>query len=351
MRLSRPISSAEPFFAKCIVMTARLKACLASQIEQQPVACAVALCVLFIVATAIVDTTAVGARTKHVYSMKALQDYYRELGYVEHAVYSGEVEVPRIYLSRIPEGWAEDQPIAFKKSVFFRAMLPLVLKVNEDIKNERHRLKRIAAAYNAHGSVADGDDRTWLRRLAARYEVVYATKAAAPNSSVEQFIAPLLSRVDTIPPSLALAQAAVESGYGSSRFAVEGNALYGQWRTGGGLRPHAQPEHLSGFGIATFLSPLHSVAAYARNLNTFPAYRGFRAMRAKQGSNTAQNSLALTDTLTAYSQRGEEYVATLKRIIHDNHLSRFDGARLRDGRAVIIHPVARYTSPATSLVR
>jgi Bax protein len=337
MRLFQSISSAEPFFAKCIAITARNKACLASQIKQQPIACAVALCVLIIVATAIVDTTAVGARTKDVHSIKALQDYYRELGYVEHAVYSGEVEVPRIYLSGIPGGWAADQSVAVKKSVFFRAMLPLVLKVNEDIKNDRLRLKRIAATYDAHGSVDDGKDRTWLRRLAVRYEVVDTAEADMPNARVEHFIAPLLSRVDTIPPSLALAQAAVESGYGSSRFAVEGNALYGQWRTGGGLRPRAQPEHLSNFGIATFLSPLHSVAAYAHNLNTFPAYRDFRAMRTEQSSRAALNSQTLTDTLTAYSQRGEEYVATVKSIIRFNQLSRFDGVRLEDGKAVILH--------------
>ncbi len=309
------------------------------QVRQQPVACAVALCILVVAAAAIVDSAAFGARTKRIDSVNALQNYYRELGYLEQAVYAREIEVPRLYLSRVPEGWAEDQPIAVRKSIFFRAVLPLILKVNEDIRKERRNLARIAAAYRAKGSVTEAEDRAWLRRLAVRYEVGDGADASAANASVEHLIEPLLRRVDTIPPSLALAQAAVESGYGSSRFAVQGNALYGQWRKGGGLRQQAQPEHLSGFGIATFRSPLHSVAAYARNLNSHPAYRHFRALRARQSGGTAQNALALARTLTAYSERGETYVTTLKRIIQDNRLDRFDGARLSDRRAVLVHPI------------
>ena len=333
-------------------MTAQLKAWLATQIQQQPAASAVALCILVLAATTIVDTAAFGERTKRVDSVMALQNYYRELGYVEPAVFSEKIVVPRVYLSRIPAGWTEDQPISTKKSLFFRTLLPLILKVNEDIENEQQHLKRITTAFHANGSVGDEDDRAWLHRLAVRYEVVTTSEELALNTSVEQLIATLRRRVDTILPSLALAQAAIESGYGSSRFAVQGNALYGQWRTGGGMRPQAQPGHLSNFGVAAFSSPLHSVAAYARNLNTFPAYSDFRNMRAQQrGSNTTRNSLALADTLTAYSQRGEEYVVTLKSIIRDNRLSRFDQARLGDSRPVIVRPFLRNTKPSTSFGR
>jgi Bax protein len=74
-------------------------------------------------------------------------------------------------------------------------------------------------------------------------------------------------------------------------------------------------------------------------LNTYPAYRDFRALRAKQSGSTVQNSLVLAHTLTAYSERGETYVAILKRIIHDNRLYRFDGVHLSDGRAVLVHPI------------
>ena len=331
-------------------MTIQIKAWLAFRIQQQPMAYAVALCILAVTAIAIVDTAAFGARTKRIYSMQALHDYYRGLGYVEPAIYSGKVEVPRVYLSRIPEGLTGNQPIAIKKTLFFSMLLPLILKVNEDIEIERRRLKRIAAAVRTNGSVGDEDDRAWLHRLAVRYEVVAAADAPPPNMPVERLIAALWSRVDTIPPSLALAQAAIESGYGSSRFAIRGNALYGQWRTAGGMRPRAQPEHLSGFGIATFSSPLHSVAAYARNLNTFPAYRGFRDLRATQGGNSAtRNSVVLAGTLTAYSERGEEYVATLERIILDNRLSRFDGARLGNGRSVTVRPFLRRPPPMAAL--
>lgn len=316
-----------------MIMTARLRAFIASQIEQQPAACAVALCVLIIVIAAIADAIVFGARTKYVHTVEALQDYYRSAGYPGPTAHPGAPGVPRIYLSDIPAGWTEGQSVASKKALFFRAVLPLVLKANEEVRKERRRLNRIATAYSATGALADADDRVWLRRLAERYEVAGADSPSVPEA---QLIAPLLLRVDAIPPSIALAQAAVESAYGSSRFAVEGNALYGQWRTGGGLRPLAQPEHLAGFGIATFSSPLHSVAAYVHNLNTFPAYRAFRAARARHASGSAQSSLALADTLTAYSELGAEYVATLRRIIVDNNLHRLDQARLSDGRAVVV---------------
>ena len=138
------------------VMTAQFRAWLASRIAQQPVVCGAALCVLLVAATAIVDTAVFGARSRRVDSVEALQKFYRELGYVEPAVAAGKTDVPRVYLSHIPPWWRHIHPIATKKSVFFRALLPLVLTVNEDIARDRRRLQRIAAAYRATGSAGDG---------------------------------------------------------------------------------------------------------------------------------------------------------------------------------------------------
>lgn len=328
-------------FARLRPVAARLAAPAVARFKQQPVAGSVALAVLVIAVVAIVDAAVGGPRAKRFESMSSLQGYYLDLGYVERAVSSGETGVPRLYLSSIPEGWTDGEPVAIKKSVFFRSVLPLVLTVNEEIARDRARLKQIAAAYRANRSVG-ADDRAWLRRLAVRYEVAETDDGNAP---VGPLIDRLLRRVDTIPPSLALAQAAIESGYGSSRFAVEGNALFGQWRTGGGLRPREQRAHLSRFGIAAFKSPLHSVRAYAHNLNTFPAYRGFRALRAKQAP---RDTLALASTLTAYSELGEEYVAKVRRVVTQNGLTRFDNARLRDGRAVSVRPIAHSTSRSST---
>ena len=158
-------------------------------------------------------------------------------------------------------------------------MLPLILKVNEDIENEQQHLKRITTAFHANGSVGDEDARAWLHRLAVRYEVVTTSEELALNTSVEQLIATLRRRVDTIPPSLALAprrQSKVVTGRRVSQSKVT------PYTGNGALRRDAPTKrnlgHLSNFGVATFSSPLHSVAAYARNLNTFPAYSDFRDM-------------------------------------------------------------------------
>ena len=335
-RASRPTTASASLSARARALAAPAKRWLAAQLAQQPLVCLAAAGIGAIVAIAIVDATVFGARVKHIASVAALNDYYRERGYVAPAVAVGATAVLRVHLANIPAGWADDQPVAVKKSLFFRTLLPLILTVNEDIGRDRRRLQQLAAAYRSDGDITRARDRAWLYRLAQRYEVAAADELLSDDTPLGAFIAPLLRRVDAIPPSLALAQAAVESGYGTSRFAIEGNALFGQWRTGGGLRPRAQPAHLSAFGIATFATPLDSVAAYAHNLNTFAAYRDFRARRAAlRGS--ARAGLALADTLTAYSERGAAYIATLRQLITENRLLRFDAARLDGGRALTLH--------------
>ena len=121
---------------------------------------------------------------------------------------------------------------------------------------------------------------------------------AIADSGAKREIATLLRRMAPIPPSLALAQAAVESAYGTSRFAIAGNALFGQWTTGAGLKPQEQRSAKARFQVAAFGSPLKSVEAYARNLNTHRAYRKFRAARQAQSLNGADPAgLKLISTL------------------------------------------------------
>jgi Bax protein len=154
-------------------------------------------------------------------------------------------------------------------------------------------------------------------------------------------------RVDAVPVSLALAQAAYESGYATSRFATEGNALFGQWRWGHGLVPHEQRGDKGDYRIAVFVTPLESAAAYMLNPNTHPSYRRFRMAREAQrhamGDETAAvlTGLALAATLKLYAEEGEVYVETLQGIICDNGLCRLDGAQLSAGPVIKLFPLDR----------
>ena len=156
----------------------------------------------------------------------------------------------------------------------------------------------------------------WLARLAQRYK-----------ADVED-LDTLIARVDEIPVSLAMAQAAEESGWGTSRFAQNGNALFGQWTTADdeGLIPKDRKEGMT-HKVKAFDSLSDSVAGYMRNLNTHGAYKSLRAERAtmrKQGRNL--NGWALAGTLIKYSERGEKYVKSIRLIIDANDLRELDAA-------------------------
>ena len=135
-----------------------------------------------------------------------------------------------------------------------------------------------------------------------------------------------------IPAGLALGQAAYESGYGTSRIAVEGNALFGQWTYGGkGLVPEQQRKNLGDHRIAAFDWPFDSVRGYFINLMSHPAYEDFRHLRAElRARGEPLTSMALADGLIKYSERGQEYVDTLKGIIRVNGLAIADDAVFRD---------------------
>ena len=138
-----------------------------------------------------------------------------------------------------------------------------------------------------------------------------------------------------------MAQAAEESGWGTSRFAAEGNALFGQWAwSGQRIRPAQQRGQLGDYGIAAFEAPLQSVVAYVRNLNTHAAYAQLRARRAELlESGSSVSGWVLAETLTRYSERGQEYVDTLHTIMRVNRLEATDEAYLNGGRSIFLVPV------------
>ena len=229
----------------------------------------------------------------------------------------GEISVPPLYFRHLPRFLVTTTHAPQRKRVFIAALLPSILYVNQTIQAEKKNIDALHRRYKAGQSLTD-TQKAWLHRTFKRYKV-------SPGKWNE-----LKTRVDTIPPSLALAQAAIESGWGTSRFAQQGNALYGQWTwSGQGMVPKARAEGKR-HRIKTFDNLIGSVHSYTLNLNTHPAYRNFRNVRAKLRRDNAPLTAnkELTKTLHGYSELGHSYVRTLNNIIRVNRLKDFDKAPL-----------------------
>jgi Bax protein len=255
---------------------------------------------------------------------KLYQDF-RAIGYRLENVMAGTGAVPRVFVKTMPKDLQGLRSVDTRKQVFIKTMLPLILRVNEDLRQTRARIVDLNERAS-EGRVLSASEHVWLDAQFARHRV--------SNSD----IALLLRRVDVIPPSLALAQAAEESGWGTSRFAQEGRALFGQ-RThaeGTGLVPVAHSGE-SIVKVKSFEALLDAVHSYAFNLNTHNAYAEFRKlraqMRAMSGDVGPLDSLQLSEMLYHYSERGPEYVDSIKTIIRVNKLRRLDGARLMETAA------------------
>jgi len=260
---------------------------------------------------------------------------FDRLGYTQQAWKAGIREVPRVYLEDIPDGWRERSSkslsVADKKRLFFRVLGPIVLRINELIAADRARATEITDKL-AIGNDVTAEDQAWLSQLAVRYKVLKSAEERLDPA----LYAELMQRVDIVPPSLSLAQAASESGWGTSRFAAEGNALFGQWTWGHGMVPAEQRTSAhADYRVASFGSTAESAYAYALNLNTVDAYRDLRRVRAQlRRENRRISGTVLAETLIHYSERGQDYVDEIKAIIHQNRLNATDDARLR-GMAVI----------------
>jgi uncharacterized FlgJ-related protein len=207
----------------------------------------------------------------------------------------------------------------------------LILYSNEIILDDRSRLEKFAAA-------PESAEHKWLAGLATNYGLLQEDKALPGGDALSTLVAELMMRVDTVPPSLALGQAAYESGYGTSRFAREGNALFGQWTYGGkGMQPREKRSSKGDYGVAAYDWPLDSVRGYMRNLNTHRAYQKLRDKRAAARSIGREASgTELAETLTSYSEKGAEYVKNLKGIMRTNQLAVSDNATLQTGPAILI---------------
>jgi uncharacterized FlgJ-related protein len=193
-----------------------------------------------------------------------------------------QLTVPYALITGIAPRWqkiAQQIPVPDKKEVFYRFLLPLVLHANRMVLDRRERLASLRAQLEIGKALAD-EDREWLLGAGDVLRVALPDEPAA-NDALIDVVDELLYKLDVLPPGLVLGQAAYESGYGTSRFAVEGNALFGQWTYGGeGMVPGQQRASLGDHRIAKFDWPFDSVRGYFINISGHPAYEPLRRIRA-----------------------------------------------------------------------
>ncbi len=243
-----------------------------------------------------------------VASVDELKSVFDDLAYT----WPPEAKVPAIEVSTLPKDMAKVANVRQKKSLFFRALLPIVLAENEKLAELReHVVVSIDKGIMNLGEA----ERRWLKAIATEYKL----KGSIAEAKVQQR---LLRRVDVIPPALVLAQAANESAWGTSRFARQGNNLFGQWtyRQSEGIVPLGRPEGET-YAVRAFSTIDASVRAYMHNLNTNPAYKKLRQLRIDmRKANVALDGHRLANGLLAYSSRGEEYVQEIQAMIRSNRL-------------------------------
>ncbi len=252
-------------------------------------------------------------------TVRKLSDAFQRMGYDLQTVLSGDGRVPRLFLAGLPSDLADVRDTTVRKAIFFQSVLPLILQINEEVLADRRRLWQLRYHLRL-GERLNATDRLWLAVMAKRYGVKRGDIDA------------LLNRVDIVPVSLALAQSAEESGWGTSRFGRDGNALFGMWTTArdGGMTPLRRDPGKT-HKVKAYGSLLESVRSYVRNLNRHRAYRQFRRARARmRRAGAPLEGAVLAGELTAYAERGADYVAAIRTIIEANGLRRLDDARLSE---------------------
>lgn len=206
-----------------------------------------------------------------------------------------------------------------KKANFFNFLHPMIKKANANVLQQREQL----LAIQANLAALDSQQAEELAALAKTYKV-------SDELSLEQQVQELDIKINTIPASLILAQAANESAWGTSRFAQEGNNYFGQWcfSEGCGIVPNSRDGDAS-HEVADFDSPYDSVKSYIKNLNRHPTYEPLRDLRQQAiDNNQAVTGIALANGLLGYSERREEYVKEIQQMIRYNKLSRFNAPQM-----------------------
>ena len=245
-------------------------------------------------------------------SASTIKQLFKETNYNLDEVRKKGLVKP-IKLSLLPGEMKKIESTKKKKNLFIQIILPLVIEENNRIKLDRKKLFVILNRSNNTNA-----EKKWLNLKFKQYGVL------------NKDLSTLKVRMDEVPISLAIAQAAKETGWGTSRFAVEGNALFGQWTwSGDGIKPAGIDGDNAKHKVMKFKVLKASVRAYQRNLNTHGSYRKFRAARAEMRDNNEElDSLILADYLDKYAATGKEYTVIIKKIIKQNALKDFDKVKL-----------------------
>ncbi|WP_150909768.1 glucosaminidase domain-containing protein [Marinobacter halotolerans] len=221
--------------------------------------------------------------------------------------------MPRWAGADLPD-FASYEDVNQKKDAFFSFLYPRIVLANSRILIERQYLETLSRKETLSNSETD-----WLAQQAERLRV-----DEEPGS--DEMFRRLSSRLDIIPPSLIMAQAANESAWGTSRFALQGNNLFGQWcfSKGCGIVPKGREEGKS-HEVADFASPYRSIRSYIQNLNRHPSYQLVRDLRKKARENgRLPSGSTLAAGLISYSERGEEYIEEIRDMISFNDLASYD---------------------------
>ena len=244
-------------------------------------------------------------------SAATIEELFKSTNYSLEDVRKNKLVKP-ISLTFLPSEIKKIENTNKRKNLFIQIILPLIIKENNNIKLDRKKLFSIL-----NKSKNTKAEKIWLRSKFKQYGVV------------NKDLSTLKIRMDEVPISMAIAQAAKETGWGTSRFAQEGNALFGQWTwSGEGIKP-SDADDDSTHKVMKFKMLQASVKAYQRNLNTHSSYKDFRSARAEfRDRGQKLNSMVLSEHLIKYAETGKEYVKILQKIIRQNNLTDFDDAKL-----------------------
>jgi len=244
-------------------------------------------------------------------SASTIEQLFKDTNYTLSDVRDTKLVKP-IALSLLPKEMKKIESTKKRKNLFIQIILPLIVEENNKIKLDRRKLFSIL-----NKSKNSDIEKKWLNKKFKQYGVL------------NKDLSTLKVRMDIVPTSLAIAQAAKETGWGTSRFALEGNALFGQWTwSGEGIKPAGADDDAT-HKIMKFKILKSSVRAYQRNLNTHSSYKQFRMARAELRDNrTKLDSLLLANYLDKYAETGKVYVKIIKQIIKQNNLTDFDDVKL-----------------------
>jgi len=242
-----------------------------------------------------------------------MADLFRDASYTLTNIRQGDA-VPPIKVEKVPEDLGSKDG-NLRKALFITALLPVILEVNQRVLAERDQLLYLSDRIKTGVGISP-IERIWLEQLADRYDT--------PVDNLDE----LLKRVDIVPPSMAIAQSGIESGWGTSFAARNGNALFGQIQSAG---QHAVPVSWKpGTGMPQpFASVGEAADAYVVNLNSHPAYAAFRAERAAmRARGEPLDGYRLVGQLVRYSELGQQYVGFVRQVMRDDQLTDFDKAKL-----------------------